>query len=653
MPGRHHARPHWRREPPAGCRWPERARTIESHPNARDQLRCRADEPHVLGAVGGARLSQHRQLGRQSRARRRSSSAFHHVREQHRHDERGAGLQGRGSDHAVLEQDLAGSAPHFVDEAGEDAVAPVCERRERRHQLQGNHVGSAEEARRIRRNQRVGDAAGVRRLHHRRHPDALPERDGGPVRGDAQRLAQVQRPIAHDLSVRRGVVRRKLCRVEQRGHRHAALDRRRPDERLEGGPRLTPGLRHPIELRELVIAPAHQRADVARMGVERDEHPFETLLRIAVALLGRNAPELAGLGSLDLPDQFLLGGTLEAGIDRRPHAQPLRLRVLAKTVVQLLPDRRHEPGRAPLLLLGAEARLASLRQGLLLGGDGLRLDHLCEHQIAALEREVREPAGVVARRRLGQRSEQRGLGQGQVQRGAAEISSRGGLHAVVPVPQVDLVQVHLQDLLLVEFPLDAAGDDHLRQLATQRAGAGKAVGEDVARQLHGDRARAFPQRKRAEVAPDGPRDPAPVDSGVVVETVVLDRQECRHQFRRHRGERNDDALFGREPREQLAVTVEYEARLRRLVIAQRAHGRAAERDDADARRGSGEQGCGAPGCDAHTFRHFRKPGHPPRNNRTAGLPPEQPHVAELPPAGANPQGFVTRGTVAPCRVTAC
>src|SRR5207237_1725073 len=99
---------------------------------------------------------------------------------------------------------------------------------------------------------------------------------------------------------------------------------------------------------------------------------FDHLRRSSVSLLGRDAPELARLGGLDLPDQFPLGGTLQAGIERRPHAQALRLGVLAETIVQLLPDRGDEPGRATLLLLGAQAKLALLRQGLILGGDGLR-----------------------------------------------------------------------------------------------------------------------------------------------------------------------------------------------------------------------------------------------------------------------------------------
>src|SRR2546426_350753 len=191
------------------------------------------------------------------------------------------------------------------------------------------------------------------------------------------------------------------------------------------------------------------------------------------------------------------------------------------------------------------------------------------------------PYTTLFRSRLGQRSEQCRLGDRQVHRGAAEVPSRGRLYAVVPVPEIDLVQVHLQDLLLVEFPLDAAGDDHLPQLSTQRARPGEAV--------RGHRARP-------------------------------------------------------------------------LETAERAPGGTAERDDAEARRSSGEQGGGAPGCDAHTSRHLRKPEHPPRNNRTAALRPEELHAAELPPPGANPQGFdcasigdpsntvrMTRGTVTPCR----
>src|SRR5207237_2067545 len=97
----------------------------------------------------------------------------------------------------------------------------------------------------------------------------------------------------------------------------------------------------------------------------------------------------------------------------------------------------------------------------------------------------------------------------------------GCFHAIVTVREIDLVQVHLEDLLLGELALDAAGDDHLRKLPPKRAGAGEAVGEYVAGELHGDGARPLAEGEAADVAPDRARHPAPVDSGVLVEAGVL------------------------------------------------------------------------------------------------------------------------------------
>src|SRR6202022_1029300 len=146
-----------------------------------------------------------------------------------------------------------------------------------------------------------------------------------------------------------------------------------------------------------------------------------------------------------------------------------------------------------------------------------------------------EAARVVIGGRLGQGGQERRLGQRQVAGGAPEVSAGGGLYAVVAVREIDLVQVQLQDLLLAEDALDPARNDHLRELAAERAGPGEAVGEDVARKLHRDRAGPLLQRERPQIAPDRSCHTAPVDAAVLVEALVLDGEERACQRRRHGG----------------------------------------------------------------------------------------------------------------------
>jgi len=83
---------------------------------------------------------------------------------------------------------------------------------------------------------------------------------------------------------------------------------------------------------------------------ERDEEALQAIIRRSVAFLGGDLPQLAGFDRLDLADQLLLRDALQAGVERGAHAQPLRLCIGAEPVVQLAPDRGHEPGRSALLL---------------------------------------------------------------------------------------------------------------------------------------------------------------------------------------------------------------------------------------------------------------------------------------------------------------
>ena len=325
--------------------------------------------------------------------------------------------------------------------------------------------------------------------------------------------------------------------------------------------------------------------------------------------------------------------------------------------MQLAPDRRHEPGRSALLLRRRQPQLRLARRRFFFGRNHLRPHHLGQHQVAALHRQLGEAARIVVGGRLGQRGQERRLRQGKVAGGTPEVSAGGSLHAVVAVREVDLVQVQLQDLLLAEDALDPARDDHLRELAPERAGPGEAVGKDVARKLHGDGAGALLERERPQVAPDRSRHAAPVDTAVLVEPLVLDGEERAGQLRRHGGEWHHDALFRSEARQQLAFTVENQAGLRGPMVVERVHGRAPPGHRHHSEGQERERCRGAPRGDAHTLRRRPGPDHLPRNNRPGVLPPKKHAGAELPPSGRNSQGLDRSGAGHPAprgaRVRAC
>src|SRR5206468_3731201 len=69
----------------------------------------------------------------------------------------------------------------------------------------------------------------------------------------------------------------------------------------------------------------------------------------------------------------------------------------------------------------------------------------------------------------------------QVARRLAEIDLRRRLHAVRTRPQVDLIEVHLQDRVLGEVVLDFDRDARFLQLAGQGLFLRELLGEHVAR----------------------------------------------------------------------------------------------------------------------------------------------------------------------------
>ena len=102
------------------------------------------------------------------------------------------------------------------------------------------------------------------------------------------------------------------------------------------------------------------------------------------------------------------------------------------------------------------------------------------------------PRAVVARVRDAP-GDERGLGDGEVLRALAEVVARGLLDAVAPAPEVDVVEVELEDLVLAELLLEAPREERLADLARERPLA--AVEEQVLHDLLRDRRAALPRAR--------------------------------------------------------------------------------------------------------------------------------------------------------------
>jgi hypothetical protein len=134
-------------------------------------------------------------------------------------------------------------------------------------------------------------------------------------------------------------------------------------------------------------------------------------------------------------------------------------------------------------------------------------------------------ARVVERRRFRERREHRRLGDVQLPRGFSEVDLRRRRDAVRPRPQVDLVQVQLEDRVLRKVVLDLDGDARLLDLPRDLLFAADLLRENVARELHGDRGRALRAPQGHDVRLEGPEDAPVVDPVMPIEPLVLDGDE--------------------------------------------------------------------------------------------------------------------------------
>jgi hypothetical protein len=159
------------------------------------------------------------------------------------------------------------------------------------------------------------------------------------------------------------------------------------------------------------------------------------------------------------------------------------------------------------------------------------------------------------------------LEHGQVLRVLPEVGLRRGLDPVGAVPEVHGVQILREDLvlpqLLLELDREQGLTDLLRDGPRRRLVGLKPVrslrvrpGVDILHQLLGDRGRALHGVVRDQVGVRGADDPLDVDTGVVVEAMVLGGDHGVDHVRRDLRQRNDRAIDRSvQGRQALAVPV--------------------------------------------------------------------------------------------------
>src|SRR5262245_19835285 len=108
----------------------------------------------------------------------------------------------------------------------------------------------------------------------------------------------------------------------------------------------------------------------------------------------------------------------------------------------------------------------------------------------------------------------------------AEKTQRCRLYAVQTVAEVDLVQVHLQDLILGEFVFEAPREHRFLQFSSQGLVGRQKV---LARELLRQRAAALHGTSRAQVGQGSGGDANDIDSVVLVEALILNGDDGMYQ----------------------------------------------------------------------------------------------------------------------------
>src|SRR5688572_32595215 len=108
----------------------------------------------------------------------------------------------------------------------------------------------------------------------------------------------------------------------------------------------------------------------------------------------------------------------------------------------------------------------------------------------------------------------------------AEVAERCRLDAVESVAEVDLVEIHREDLVLRELTLEARSHEDLGDLPAQGL-----VGreEALSRELLRERAPALRQTPFHQVVQRRTAHPDDVDAAVIVEALILDGEDGVHQ----------------------------------------------------------------------------------------------------------------------------
>ncbi len=372
---------------------------------------------------------------------------------------------------------------------------------------------------------------------HRRDIERMDERIVECHRGALRAIVILRRPAGGKFFGRIG----KRCR-----RRTPVCQRRHIGERLERRARLPRHLHGAIEM--IIAAPADHGQNFARLGFHGEKRALR--LQDAVSVLDAFRQIIA---------ESCFRRFLHIQIERRVDVQAFLVdRFRAVFIGQKLNDIRNE-------IRGRTIRIRRIGLGQLqirfLGRGRFRLRdiavfrHLVEHDALAVFRRFQAAERRIIIRTVRQTGQHCALRQIQLLHIFSEIHIRRRLHAVATLAEINLVHVHLKNLVLRVFPFNLQRQNHFEHLAANRL---LLCEKRISRELLGDRRAALPRRVAVEkIADGGAHDAARVNAAVIVETDVFGRDKGVLQILGHDGNIDRQTiLLGVDRRDEPSFPIE-------------------------------------------------------------------------------------------------
>jgi hypothetical protein len=285
-----------------------------------------------------------------------------------------------------------------------------------------------------------------------------------------------------------------------------------------------------------------------------------------------------------------VGGLLVGPEDRGDDPQPARVGLIPEAFVGHLP--RHLGDivgpDGELVDVALDVQVLFLRLDQLRLVDEIQLSHPAQDVQLAQFGPLRIRHRIETGRGLRQAGQHGHLGQAEVLQGLAEIDLRSGGKTVGALPEVDLIDVNLENFVLGETAFDLEREQRFVDLARQRLFARK---EEVPRHLHGDRAGALALAAAGEVRIGGAQYAEGVHPGMLVEALVFSRQNgLFHDVRDVLDADQRAALFAEFPDQVPVGGIDTQRNLR-LVVGQHLDRRqlGISQDDDDGEQGGPDQ----------------------------------------------------------------